>query len=58
MAQQKLWTKEVENRAVKYPLYSQDGKGMEAAVIAKFFNPYGAGTWIITEASKADLVEE
>ena len=36
----------------KFPLYSQDGKGEKAEVIVKFFNPYGRGTWIITEAEK------
>lgn len=52
MVKQKLWTKEIEAMAKKYPLYSQDGKGMDAVVIAKYFNPYGRGTWLITEAEQ------
>jgi len=48
----KLITKEVENKFLKYPIGSQDGKGKDALVIAKFFNPCGAGTWLITEAEK------
>ena len=31
----------------KYPLYSQDGKGLKAKVIAKYFS-YGS-TWLATE---------
>lgn len=49
-----LWTKELEQKAINFPLYSQDGKGMQAKVLVKYFNPYGAGTWIITEAEKQD----
>lgn len=48
----KLWNKTLETKAAKFPLYSQDGKGTNAEVIAKIFNPYGAGTWLITEAQK------
>lgn len=49
-----LWTKELEQKALKYPLYSQDGKGKRSKVLVKYFNPYGAGTWIITEAEKQE----
>lgn len=31
------------------PLMSQDGKGMEATVHIKLFNPCGSQTWWITE---------
>lgn len=48
----KLLTKEIEKRFLKYPLYSQDGKGFDARVIAYFFSPSCFGTWLITEASK------
>ena len=48
----KLWTKEIEKKAVRFPIGSQDGKGENAEVIVKFFNPYGSGTWLITEAEK------
>ena len=45
----KLVTKEIEKKIAKYPLYSQDGKGLKSKVIAKFFNPSGRRTWIATE---------
>jgi len=48
----KLLTKKEEKLFEKYPLCSQEGKGNDAKVIAKFFNPIGAGTWLITEGEK------
>lgn len=50
----KLMTKELEKAFEKYPLYSQDGKGMEADVVVKYFNPTGRGTWLITEGEKME----
>ena len=50
----KLLTKELEKTFEKYPLGSQEGLGSKAKVIAKFFNPTGAGTWLITEAEKLE----
>ena len=48
----KLMTKALEKRFEKFPLYSQEGKSEdETVVVAKFFNPCGAGTWLITEGS-------
>lgn len=47
-------TKEIEKKFEKRPLGSQEGKGLDAEVLVKFFNPYGAGTWIITEAEKQE----
>lgn len=52
--QMKLITKELEELFKQYPLGSQDGLGGNAKVIAKFFNPTGAGTWLITEAEKIE----
>ncbi len=49
MAQRTLFDKKTLNNLRKYPLYSQDGKGDSAVVSAKIFNPYGRGTWYITE---------
>lgn len=49
-----LWNKQLEVKARRYPLYSQDGKGLNAQILVKYFNPYGAGTWLITEAEKQD----
>ena len=50
----KLMTAELEKEFEKYPLYSQDGKGKEATVVVKYFNPCGKGTWLIIEAEKQD----
>ena len=49
-----IFTKEIEKRLEKYPLYSQDGKGEDATVVFKVFNPYGSGTWLITEGEKQE----
>lgn len=48
----KLLTQEIISNFEKHPLYSQDGKGLDAKVLVKYFNPCGAGTWLITEAEK------
>ncbi|MBR1531123.1 MAG: DUF2958 domain-containing protein [Eubacterium sp.] len=42
----------MEKAFENYPLYSQDGKGENATVVVKYFNPCGAGTWLITEGEK------
>lgn len=47
----KLITKAIENKLLKHPLYSTDGKN-EKEVLVKFFNPYGIGTWYVFEAEK------
>lgn len=49
-----LMTKELEKTFEKYPIGSQDGKGEEADVVVKYFNPCGAGTWLITEGEKQE----
>ena len=49
-----LITKELEKKFEKYPIGSQDGKGTEADVVVKYFNPCGAGTWLITEGEKQE----
>ena len=49
-----LMTKELEKRFEKFPLYSQDGKGNEAIIAVKYFNPFGSGTWLITEGEKQE----
>lgn len=33
-----------------FPFCSQDGRGDDSEVIVKYFNPFGLGTWLITEA--------
>lgn len=50
----KLITKEIEKKFENFPLYSQNGKGLNAEVLVKFFNPTGVGTWYITEANKLE----
>lgn len=50
----KLITKELAKEFENYPIGSQDGLGGKAKVIARFFNPVGPGTWLITEASKLE----
>jgi len=49
-----LMTKAIEKKLAKHPYGSQDGKGMDAVVQVKFFNPCGAGTWLITEGNKEE----
>lgn len=48
----KMITKEIEKLMDKYPLYSQDGKGDNAKVLFKVFNPYGYQSWFVLEASE------
>ena len=48
----KLMTKEVEKKFEEYPFQSQDEKGKDAEIVVKYFNPFGAGTWLITEGEK------
>lgn len=48
----KMITKEIERRFAKYPLHSQDGKGDDAKVLFKAFNPYGGQSWYILEAGE------
>ena len=49
-----LMTKELEKVFEKYPLQSQAGKFDDADVVVKYFNPCGAGTWLITEGEKQE----
>lgn len=50
----KLMTKEIEKALAASPIGSTDGKGRNAKVIVKYFNPMGAGTWLITEGEKQE----
>ena len=53
----KLLTKEIERKFESNTLYSLDEKGidgMDAEVLVKYFNPCGAGTWLIVEAEKQE----
>ena len=48
----KLLTKVIISKFEKHHFHSQDGKGMDAEVLVKYFNPCGTGTWLITEAER------
>lgn len=50
----KLMTKELEDKFKVFPLMSQDGKGMGAEVVAEYYNPSGAGRWLITEGERQE----
>lgn len=49
-----LMIKGLEAELSKYPLGSQDGLMEDAEVVVKYFNPCGAGTWLITEGEKQE----
>lgn len=50
----KLLTSAIEKKLTATPIGSTDGQGNKAKVIVKFFNPCGAGTWLITEGEKQE----
>ncbi len=50
----KLLTKAIEKKLLATPYGSTDDMGLNAPLIVKFFNPCGAGTWLITEGEKQD----
>lgn len=50
----KLMTKEIEAKLKANPIYSHDGEGLDSKVIVKYFNPMGAGTWLITEGEQEE----
>ncbi len=56
MAQRKLFDNATLKRLRAHPLYSQDGKGNDAVVSAKIFNPYGGGTIYLTEYDGKDTM--
>lgn len=49
-----LMTKELEKEFNNYRFGSQEGKEMDADVVVKYFNPFGTGTWLITEGEKQE----
>ena len=49
-----LMTEELEKAFEKYPLGSQEELLENAKVVVKYFNPCGAGTWLITEGEKQE----
>ena len=49
-----LMTKEIEKKAEKYPLGSQDGTDLEANIIVKYFSPMTNWRWYATEYDPKD----
>ena len=47
----KLITKQLEQKFKKHPLYSQE-EAEDPVAIAKYFLPFGRGTWYVIEAQK------
>jgi len=47
-----LLTEEILSKFESHPIRSQDGKGLDAEVLVKYFNPCGRGTWLVTEAER------
>lgn len=45
---------EILKKFEEHPLCSQETKGEDAECIVKYFNPFGRGTWLITEAEQQD----
>lgn len=45
----KLMTKALEKKFAQFPLGSQDGRGKDAVIVAKYFDPCGVATWLIVE---------
>lgn len=54
----KLLTKDLEAALDQHPLYSQDGKGSQALVLAKFYLPGTSWTWYILEGGRIELDED
>lgn len=50
----KLMTKALEKKFAKFPIGSQDGRGTNAEIVVKYFNPRGAATWLITEGERCE----
>lgn len=48
----KLMTREIERKLARRPLGSTDGAGVNAEVVVKYFVPWGAGTWLVTEGER------
>lgn len=48
----RLLTEEIISKFEAHPFHSQEEKGFDAEVLVKYFNPMGAGTWLITEAER------
>jgi hypothetical protein len=50
----KLLTKAIEKNLEKTSFGTTDNLGKDAPIVVKFFNPFGSGTWLITEGEKQE----
>jgi hypothetical protein len=50
----KLMTPEVVERLRQFPLMSQEGKGLDAEIVVKIFDPAGRYTFFVTDAEEHD----
>lgn len=48
----KLMTRKIERELSRYPIYSQDGRGMDAVAVVKFFIPASGFTMYVTEGNR------
>lgn len=49
---QKMVTADIARTLAKYPLGSQEGKGVYAVAIVRFFDPLSGAWWIVTEGEQ------
>jgi len=48
-------TEQLKNVFEANPLYSKEGQGLNAEVIARFFLPFSSVVWLVTEAEQQDF---
>lgn len=49
-----LMTEKLKKKFADYPIYSQDGAGIDARLVVKYFLPGSGATWLITEGGELD----
>ena len=47
-------TEQLKNVFEANPLYSKEGQGLNAEVIARFFLPFSSVVWLVTEAEQQE----
>ena len=47
-------TEQLKNVFEANPLYSKEGQGLNAEVIARFFLPFSSAVWLVTEAEQQE----
>ena len=47
-------TEQLKNVFEANPLYSKEGQGFNAEVIARFFLPFSSAVWLVTEAEQQE----